>query len=263
MRALPASAAPPPGTLRASARIVARATGTGRTSLPELRSAVPILLRRTAGPGPAAWVHLVGGAAGPLGGDQLRLEIVVGPGAVLRVRSVAATVVLPGAAGESSAWDIEVRVEAGGLLDFSPEPMVVCAGAKHTTRARIDLAAGAGLRWREELVCGRAGEQPGTARSELMVRSDGRPLLAHAITVGPGAPGWNSAGVLGEARAAGTVLYAGTEVVSAPPPGAGPDLAVGELEGPGVLVTAVAADALILRRAFDRIGDAVADRASR
>lgn len=240
-----------PHDLQATARMVARATGTGRTSLPELRSAVPIVLRRTGESGPEAWVHLVGGAAGPLGGDRLRLEIVVESGAVLRVRSVAATVVLPGAAGEPSTWDIDVRVEAGGLLDFAPEPMVVAAGANHTTRARIDLAEGAGLRWREELVCGRAGEEPGTTRTELTVRHDGRPLIAHAVSVGPGAPGWNSAGILGHARAVGSVFYAGTEIAHAPPAGAGPDLCVGVLEGPGVLVTAVAADALALHRALD------------
>lgn len=237
--------------LQATARIVAQRGATGTTSLPEIRSAVPIVLRRTGESGPDAWVHLVGGAAGPLGGDQLRLEIVVGPGAVLRVRSVAATLVLPGAAGEPSAWDVEVRVEAGGLLDFAPEPMVVCAGANHTTRARIDLAEGAGLRWREEFVCGRDGEEPGTTRTDLMVRHGNRPLLAHAITVGPGAPGWNSAAGLGDARAVGTVLYAGSEVAHAPPSGAGPNLAVGALDGPGVLVTAVAADALALRRTLD------------
>lgn len=237
----------------ATARIVARATGMGTTALPELHSAVPIVLRRTGALGPEARVHLVGGAAGPLGGDQLRLEIVVGPGAVLRIRSVAATVVLPGARGKPSAWDIDVRVEAGGLLDYAPEPLVVAAGANHLTRTRIDVAEGAGLRWREELVCGRHGEEPGTNRTKLMVCHDGHPLLAHSLTVGPGAPHWNSAGVLGDARAVGTVLYAGTEVAHAPPPGAGPNLAIGALEGPGVLVTAVAADALSLRRALERI----------
>lgn len=244
----------PSGTMLAAARIVARVTGTGTTSLPELRSAVPIVLRRTGRPGREALVHLVGGAAGPLGGDQLRLEIVVGPGAVLRLRSVAATVVLPGAMGEPSTWETDVRVEAGGLLDYAPEPLVAAAGADHLTRTRIDLAEGAGLRWREELVCGRHGEEPGTTRTELMVRHDGRPLLAHALTVGPGAPHWNSAGVLGDARAVGTAIYAGTEVAHAPPAGAGPDLAVAALEGPGVLVTVVAADALSVRRVLDRIG---------
>lgn len=193
-------------------------------------------------------MYLVGGAAGPLGGDRLRLEIEVRPGAVLRLRSVAAAVALPGPVGGASTLDIVATVAPGGLLDVAPEPLVAAAGARHTTRVRVDLADGAGLRWREVLVCGRHGEGPGYTRTELTVRHAGRPLLAHALSVGVGAPGWASPAVLGTARAAGTLLYAGTEVEHAPPAGAGPDVSVAVLAAPGVLVTAVAADALTLAR---------------
>ena len=37
-------------------------------------------------------VHLVGAAAGPLGGDEVRVRVVVEPGAALRVCSVAASI---------------------------------------------------------------------------------------------------------------------------------------------------------------------------
>lgn len=240
--------------LTAGARIVAIAAASGRTALPVLCSAVPLVLRRTGGPGGpggpdgAAWVHLVGGAAGPLGGDRLRLEIEVGAGAVLRLRSAAAAVALPGRNGGASTLDILATVAAGGLLDVAPEPLVAAAGARHTTRVRVDLAEGAGLRWRDELVCGRYGEEPGQARTELSVRHAGRPLLAHALAIGPGAPGWDSPAVLGPARAAATVFYAGTEAAHAPAPGAATDIAVAALAGPGVLVTAVGRDALALGR---------------
>lgn len=240
----------------AGARLVAVADGAGRTTLPELRSAVPLVLRRTGSrigsargeAGGDAWVHLVGGAAGPLGGDRLRLEITVGVGAAVHLRSVAASVALPGRAGHASTLDIVAIVAPGGLLDFAPEPWVAAAGSRHTTRVQVTLADGAGLRWRDELVCGRHGEEPGCARTELRVRHAGRPLLAHTLTVGTGAPGWDSPAVLGPARAAGTVLYAGTEVAHAPAPGADSDVAVAVLAGPGVLLTAVAADALALGR---------------
>src|ERR1700721_2043243 len=66
----------------AEAAIVASLdAASGITRLPVLRSQVPLVLRRT----PDA-VYLVGGAAGPLGGDVLSLSITVGPGAFLRVR---------------------------------------------------------------------------------------------------------------------------------------------------------------------------------
>ena len=86
--------------MRATARIVAVADGRGGTRLAVLQGEVPLLPRRTgsAGPGPVT-VHLVGGAAGPLGGDDLHLAVRVGPGARLRLRSVAATVALPGRGG--------------------------------------------------------------------------------------------------------------------------------------------------------------------
>jgi len=92
--------------MRATARITAVADG-GRTRLVTLRSEPPILVRRT-GPRHAdgeVEVHLVGGAAGPLGGDRLRVEVTVGPGARLCVRTVAASLALPGpGAGSTRSW---------------------------------------------------------------------------------------------------------------------------------------------------------------
>jgi urease accessory protein len=83
--------------MRAEARIVAEADGRGGTRLAVLRGESPLLPRRT-GPrtGDEVTVHLVGGAAGPLRGDDLRLDVEVGPGARLEVRSVAAQLALPG-----------------------------------------------------------------------------------------------------------------------------------------------------------------------
>ena len=61
-----------------------------------LRSQAPLILRQT----PEA-VYLVGGAAGPLGGDVLELRIDVRAGATLRLRTAAAAVALPGRDGRS------------------------------------------------------------------------------------------------------------------------------------------------------------------
>ena len=48
-----------------------------RSVITELRSAPPLTLRRTGIPGATAQVHVVGTAAGPLGGDSLRLDVSV------------------------------------------------------------------------------------------------------------------------------------------------------------------------------------------
>ena len=68
--------------MRASATLVAELGADGTTRLPVLRSQAPLILRQT----PEA-VYLVGGAAGPLGGDVLELRIDVREGATLRLRT--------------------------------------------------------------------------------------------------------------------------------------------------------------------------------
>ncbi|WP_255597565.1 urease accessory protein UreD [Micromonospora sp. RL09-050-HVF-A] len=87
--------------MRAVARVVAVADRRGRTVLRELRGESPLLLRQAATEEGVPTVYVVGGAAGPLAGDDLRLSVEVGPEAAVRVRTVAASVALPGRPGRS------------------------------------------------------------------------------------------------------------------------------------------------------------------
>jgi urease accessory protein len=224
----------------------------GVTRLPVLRSQVPLVLRRT----PDA-VYRVGGAAGPIGGDRLDLRIDVLAGAFLRVRSAAASIALPGPDGLESVLTVTISVGADAFLEYLPEPVVVSAGARHATIFGVTLAAGASLLLRDELLLGRHGEAGGAARSVLRVDYAGRPLLrqslevsgADAIALGPA--------VLAGHRAVGTLLRAGPAMSSngaahadATYADATADstVAVMPLAGPGVLVTALANDAVALRR---------------
>nr|WP_231951938.1 urease accessory protein UreD [Nocardia terpenica] len=77
-------------------------------------------------------MHLIGTAATPLGGDELDITILVDPGAHLTVRSVAATIALPGRRTRKSHahWHFEIA----GALDFDPEPTVIAGGAHHESR---------------------------------------------------------------------------------------------------------------------------------
>lgn len=257
--------------------------------LAELRSDVPIVLRLTeispvrprarasastgaatsagasagTGPLPTVTVHLVNGAAGPLAGDDLRLDISVGGGVRLVLRSVAATVALPGHGPGPSRLTVDAEVADGGELDFGPEPTVVAAGADHRVVTDIRLAATARLRLREEILLGRFGEPPGSILSTLRVdvahpadAPDGAggpagwiPLLRHELLLGPRVPGLRGPAQLGGARAVGSLLVAGPEWA-----GPGPQAAVAEgvgrlpLTGPGYLVSALADDAVTLRR---------------
>ncbi|AVT31923.1 urease accessory protein [Plantactinospora sp. BC1] len=272
--------------MRALARIVAEADPPRGTRLTVLRGEPPLLPRRTGPVGPAdpdreVELHLVGGAAGPLGGDRLRIEIEVGPGARLCVRSVAASLALPARDGAESRLAVRARVAAGGRLRWLPEPLIGAAGCAHRTDSRVELAEGAALYWREELVCGRHAEPVGDVRLEMTARYGGRTLLRNDLAVGPGAAGWSGPAVLGGGRAVGSVLLVDPAWTETPPPRPAPDdrlvppgpgaptrvgpsgavpsgVAAAVLPlagGPAVLVSAVGADARAVRARLDRALD--------
>lgn len=235
--------------MRAVARVVAEADGRGGTRLATLRSEAPLVLRATPGA-----VYLVGGAAGPLAGDDLAIEIAVGPAARLTVRSAAASVALPGHPPGPSRLTVRATVASGGELRWLPEPVVAARGCDHRMGAMVDVAAGGRLEWREELVLGRHGEAPGSVASRLRVDLDGHPLLRHELALGPRHPHSLGPAVVGPARAIGSVLLIDPDWCDGPPPASvlGPSAAVLALDGPAVQVVALADDALALRRVLAR-----------
>jgi len=238
--------------VRARSRVVAESDGRGCTRLAVLRSESPLLLRRTGiGSGTGLTVHVVGGGAGPLRGDDLRLDIEVGPGAELEIRSVAAQLALPGRAHlPQSRLEIHATVAPGASLRWLPEPLIAAAGCDHLTVTRVEVADGGSLFWRDDLVCGRHGEDSGDVRTDTTIRYAGSTLYRHELSVGPNAPGWSGAAVLGGGRAIGTVIAAPASLL--PPATSGPaDYAVMPLAGPGALATAVAADIRPIRAALD------------
>ncbi|MFC8507893.1 urease accessory protein UreD [Streptomyces sp. NPDC057411] len=243
-------------SLRATARIVAAPDG----SLPVLRSDGPLALRRTRAPGPYTRVTVVGAMSAPLGGDRLALTAEVRDGARLLVDSAAATVALPGPVGGPATYDIALTVGAGAELRWLPEQLVSAAGSELAMRTTVDLAADARLVLREEQILGRHGERPGTLATRLTVRIAGRPLFDQELGYGPGASdGWDGPAVLGGHRATGQLLVVdphftteGGEAGKPPEPRLLGDHAVlVPLAGPAALVSAVAPDALALRRALD------------
>ncbi len=235
--------------MRADARIVAETDGRGGTRAVVLRGESPLLLRRTGPRGGDLTVHLVGGAAGPLRGDELRLDIEAGPGVRLDVRSVAAQLALPGTPGRPpSRLTIRATVAAGAALRWWPEPLIAAAGCDHETVTEVDVADGGTLIWRDDLVCGRHDEGSGDVRTRTTIRYAGTTLHRHDLSAGPAAPGWSGPAVLGGGRAVGTLVVAGPD---RPPPGLVDGGAVMALAGPGALATAVAADIRQIRRVLD------------
>ena len=169
------------GAITASARVEVDASGRCTT----LRSQPPLTFRQTA-PGE---VHAIGTAAGPVGGDRLRVELSVAPGGSLVVRGVAASLVHPGPTGASSSLDVEVDVAAGAALCWLPQPTVLIDGCDHTVTTTIRLGVGARLTWYEPIALGRHGEPSGSLLQRLRVDLDGRPLLRTESALGPRWPG--------------------------------------------------------------------------
>ncbi|MER5220951.1 urease accessory protein UreD [Streptomyces flaveus] len=240
--------------VRATARITARSDGRGGTALPTLAGEGPLALRRVRASGSEARVMLVGAMSGPLGGDHFTVEAAVAEGAELHIGSAAATIALPGQAKGEARYDVRLTVDQDAELRWLPEQLISANGSDLYVTTHVDLATGARLVLREEQVLGRANEEPGRLTSRLTVRIGGRPLLDQELSCGPGAPGgWDGPAVLAGHRAVGQLVVVRPEFAEVP---VGPRL-LGEyavltpLAGPGVLVTALAPDALRLRRTLD------------
>jgi urease accessory protein len=233
--------------ITAAASIVAERDGAGITRLPVLGSQAPLVLRRT----PDA-VYLVGGAAGPLGGDDLTLTIDVGDGATLTIRTAAASVVLPSRDGAESVLRVIATVGAGARLEILPEPVIVADGARHRMDTQVALAAGATLVLREELILGRHGEPGGLCVSRIRADYGDAPLLRHELSISGTDQVILGPAVLAGNRASGSMLLVDPEWAG---PGSldRPGVAVMALAGGGVLVSALAPDARTLRDRLNNV----------
>lgn len=129
-------------------------------------------------------VHLVSSVATPLGGDAISMRVVVESGARLSVRTVAATVALPGAATVEShaTWTLEIA----GDLDLDPEPTIVAATSRHHASTRLTLAEAGSVRLRERVQIGRTDEHQGFWTGSMHADVDDRPLLRHRVELGNG-----------------------------------------------------------------------------
>lgn len=240
----------------ARARVVVERDAGGRSVVRELRSQPPLSLLPQRGAAarrsPAATVHMVGSATSPLGGDDVTLDVEVGPGADLVLTGVAATLALPGQAGTASRLVVRLRVADGAGLQYLPEPTVVTRRADHHGELHAELGTGARLRCREVLVAGRNGERSGRFRGLVRVQDGGRPLLVQGQELGDPQL-QDSAPHLAGRRVLGTeVLVWGDDPAVA---AAGDWWSLSPLPGRGCLASAVGADAVTAQRA---LADAVA-----
>jgi urease accessory protein len=118
-------------------------------------------------------------AAGPLGGDELHLDVEVLPGGRLTMRSVAAQLAQPGPREEPAHLHITMRVDHDAVVDWALEPLVLVQRAHLVSSTHIDLAETARLRWRDEVVLGRHLEPAGRLDAVLRVTRAGRVAMHH------------------------------------------------------------------------------------
>jgi urease accessory protein len=145
-----------------------------------------------------------------LGGDQVHVEIDVGPGCTLEIEDVGGTVAYRGA---RSSWLLEARVGAGGSLLWHGLPFVVTEGAHVERRSSVVLDSDARSVIRETLVLGRHGERGGRLVSGLVVVDEGGPILIEHLEADGAAP---EPGVLGGNRVIDAVIAVGFRPATRP-----------------------------------------------
>jgi urease accessory protein len=187
-------------------------------------------------------VHLVQAGGGPLGGDDLALDVHLGAGSSLELRSTAAMVVQAGHPPAAARWTVAAALAGGAVLDWQPEPTVVCDGAELHSRVTVAVQRGACALLREMVVLGRAGQRGGRYRGELTVELDGAPLLVHTLLLDGADPALAGPAGTGGARVVGMLAVVG-EGIDGPPRDAqeepGLRWACSALDGPGWLLLAL------------------------
>lgn len=171
-----------------------------------MSSAPPLTVRRCGHD-----VHIVGTAAGPVGGDELELDLFAGEATDLSVRSTAAQLVHPGPRENWSTLRVRAHVAEGASLNYRPEPTILIDGSVLQSCADITLAAHGRLLWSECVVLGRHREVGGSASLRLHIEIAGCPILRNHIRIGPAfADADGPAGTSGH-RAVGAVIAMGIE----------------------------------------------------
>lgn len=138
----------------------------------------------------AAVVHLHNLSGGVLGGDCLRIEAEIGPGARTQLTSTGATRIYRQRTGLPAAEQTtHLRVEEGGLLEYLPDPLIPYAGSQYRQGTTIDLAHDAGLFYWEMVAPGRVahGElfEYAMLTLDLDIHAAGRPVALERLQLEP------------------------------------------------------------------------------
>ena len=142
-----------------------------------------------------------------LGGDDVRIEISVGPGVTLEVIEPAGMVAYD-AEGRQSRWCLDAVLGEGSVLIWSGAAFVAAAGSNVLRETRIRLGTDARVLLRETLVLGRSAEDAGPLRSVTRVTgADGGDYLYEDLDLH--GMRHRAVGVLGRSKVLASVTAAG------------------------------------------------------
>ena len=178
--------------LEASLRLdFCRDAATGRTILESSHQEPPLrVVRAFENSDGATLAHLHNVSGGLLGGDQLAMNVRVGPGAQVQLTTTGATrLYRPRGDAPATTQTNEIAVGENALLEYVPDPIIPFAASRLSQRTRIHLADGAGLFWWEILAPGRE------ARGEIFeydflemkmdIAAQSQPIAAESIRLEP------------------------------------------------------------------------------
>lgn len=162
----------------------------GRTVLAHKRQVGPLTVQRPFYPeGGICHLYLLHPPGGLVGGDRIEIELDAASGASVLVTT-------PGAAkfyrsaGAAAMVQQDLKVAAGGTLEWFPQENILFPGAQARTQTRVELADDARFIGWEIQSLGRPviGERfdPGTADLGFGLHKDGRPLLKDRLRVDTG-----------------------------------------------------------------------------
>ncbi len=140
--------------LSGNLRLVCSSSPDRGTYLAEQSFAAPIHLSKSYWDGDTLLVHLVNQTAGIFGGDCIRIQVVVEPGARVLLSSPSAARFHP-SRGRESRLEQTFEVRAGGCLDVLPEIAIPQRDSRSRQKTTIRLEAGAELIFLETLTPGR------------------------------------------------------------------------------------------------------------
>jgi urease accessory protein len=154
---MPAATEPPPPVAFAGhLHLAAEVDAGGRTILRHQSFRAPFHVGKGYWDGRVLQVRVINPTAGILEGDRLELAVRAGPGAALLVTTPAATRAFMMKSGIATC-EQRFAVEAGGWLEYAPEPLFPHRASDYTQMTHLAVALGGELYYVDSLAPGRVG----------------------------------------------------------------------------------------------------------